>query len=79
LLERDHCFQIESIPFFLKNIPRGGIVRATTVVNTEIQQDEIFEFDAVLRRGSHNPYRLLLRKKHPRDPQFTNNELFEKD
>jgi hypothetical protein len=78
LLERDDYFQIESIPFFLKNISRGDIVRAKTVTNTEIQESEVFEFDGVLDRGGHNTYRLLLRKKHADDPQFTEKELLGK-
>ena len=78
LSERDDYFQIESIPFFLKNISCGDIVRAKTVKNSEIQEGEIFEFDTVLDRGGHNTYRLLLRKKHPDDPQFTESELLKK-
>lgn len=78
LLERDDYFQIESVPFFLKNISRGDIVRAKTVVNSEIQEGEAFEFDGVLDRGGHNTYRLLLKKKHPDDPRFTESELLEK-
>jgi hypothetical protein len=78
LLERDDYFQIESIPFFLKNISRGDTVRAKTVVNAEIQEGEIFEFDSILDRGGHNTYRLLLKKKLPDDPQFTENELLKK-
>jgi hypothetical protein len=78
LAEKDDYFQIKSIPFFLKNISYGDIVKAKTVKNSEIQEGEIFEFDAVLDRGGHNTYRLLLRKKHPDDPQFTENELLKK-
>lgn len=78
LLERDDYFQIESIPFFLKNVSCGDVVRAKTVTNTEIQEGEVFEFDAVLDRGGHNTYRLLLKRKHPDDPQFTENELMNK-
>jgi len=68
LSKRDDYFQIESIPFFLKNVSRGDIVRAKTVTNPEIQNDDVFEFDAVLDRGGHNTYRLLLRKKRPMIP-----------
>jgi hypothetical protein len=78
ILQRDDYFQIESIPFFLKSISRGDIVRAKTVVNPEIQENEVFEFDTVLDRGGHNTYRLLLRRKHPDDPEFTENELLKK-
>ena len=49
-----------------------------TVTNNEIEEGEIFEFDKVLDRGGHNTYRLLLKKKHPDDPQFTENELLKK-
>src|SRR5580693_6016386 len=78
LLERDDYFQIESIPFFLKNVSLGDIVRARTVTNSEIDEGEVFEFDTVLDRGGHNTYRLLLKKKHPDDPQFTENELLKR-
>jgi hypothetical protein len=78
LLERDDYFEIESIPFFLRNISRGDIVRVKTVANREIQNGEFFEFDEVVDRGGHNTYRLLLRKKHPDDPEFTENELLKK-
>ncbi len=78
LLERDDSFQIESIPFFLKNISCGDIVRAKTVTNSEIQEREVFQFDGVLDRGGHNTYRLLLKKKHADDPHFTESELLKK-
>lgn len=75
ILERDDYFQIESVPFFLKNVSRGDIVKAKTVKNDEIQKGESFEFDSVVDRGGHNTYRLLLRKRHPTDPDFTTQEL----
>jgi hypothetical protein len=78
LLERDDYFRIESIPFFLKNVSRGDVVRAKIVRNPEIQDGELFQFDTVLDRGGHNTYHLLLRKKHPDDPDFTQNELLKK-
>lgn len=78
LSESDDCFQIVSIPFFLKNVSAGDVVRAKTVTNTEIHENEVFEFDCVLDRGGHNTYRLLLRKKHPNDPKFTESELLKK-
>jgi Domain of unknown function (DUF4265) len=78
VLERDDYFQIESVPFFLKNVSCGDIVKANVVVNKEIQEGEIFEFDQVVDRGGHNTYRLLLRKKHPDDPQLTTDELLKK-
>lgn len=78
VLERDDYFQIESIPFYLKNVSRGDIVKATVRENKEIQEGEIFEFDIVVDCGGHNTYRLLLRKKHPNDPVFTTDELLKK-
>jgi len=78
LSERDDYFQIASIPFYLRNISFGDIVRTKTVVNSDIQQGEVFEFDAVLDRGGHNTYRLLLKTKHPDDPDFTTKELLKK-
>jgi uncharacterized protein DUF4265 len=78
VLERDDYFQIESVPFYLKNVSRGDLVKANVVENKEIQDGEIFEFDGIVDRGSHNTYRLLLRKKHPNDPAFTAEELLKK-
>lgn len=78
VLERDDHFQIESIPFYLKNVSRGDIVKAIVVENKEIQEGEIFEFDGVVDSGGHNTYRLLLRKKHLNDPVFTTDELLKK-
>lgn len=78
LLQRDDYFQIESIPFFLKNVSRGDIVRAKVTKNKEIQDGEIFQFDRVVDRGGHNTYRLLLRKKNLNDPVQTTNELLKK-
>lgn len=78
VLERDDYFEIESIPFYLKNISRGDIVKANVVENSTIQAGEIFEFDRVVHRGGHNTYRLLLRKKVSNDPEFTTQELLKK-
>ena len=75
VLERDDHFQIESTPFYLKNVSRGDIVRVDIVEDKEIQEGEIFQFGEVIDRGGHNTYRLLLRKKHLNDPKFTTNEL----
>src|ERR1051326_913112 len=44
VLERDDYFYVESIPFYLKNVSRGDIVRADVVENKEIQDGEIFKF-----------------------------------
>lgn len=78
IVDRDDYFQIESVPFFLKNVSRGDIVKAKTVKNEEIQEQESFQFECVVDRGGHNTYRLLLRKKQPTDPGFTTQELLEK-
>jgi hypothetical protein len=78
MAEDDSVFQIESIPFFLKNVSRGDIVRARGVENLEIQEGEIFEFESVLERGGHNTYRLLIRQTDPNDPDHTINELLGK-
>jgi len=78
LREGEEYFRIGSIPFFLKNVSYGDIVKAKTVVNSDIQDGETFEFDSVLDRGGHNTYRLLLKRKHPNDPEFTENELVKK-
>ena len=78
LLDRDDYFQVESVPFYLKNVSRGDIVQAITSHNSEISKEEIFEFSKVVRRGSHNTYRLLLKRKRPGDPEFTEKELLKK-
>jgi hypothetical protein len=78
VLERDDYFHIESIPFYLKNVSRGDIVRADVVENKEIQDGEFFQFQDVIDHGGHNTYRLLLKKKHPNDPEFTTDELLKK-
>lgn len=51
---------------------------ADVVENKEIQDGEIFQFQEVIDRGGHNTYRLLLKKKHPNDPEFTTDELLKK-
>ena len=63
LEEAEDYFRIESVPFFIRDISRGDVVRARTVSNPEIAEGEVFEFDRVVDRGGHNTYRLLLRKK----------------
>jgi hypothetical protein len=78
IFERDDYFQIESIPFYLKNVSWGDIVKARTVKNPALAEAEVFEFESVVERGGHNTYRLLLRKKRPDDPEFTVNELIDK-
>lgn len=78
MLEADTCFQIESVPFYLRNISRGDIVQARTTENREIDEGEVFEFADLIKRGGHNTYRLLLQKKRPDDPEFTKNELLKK-
>lgn len=78
VLERDDYFQLESIPFYLKNVSRGDIVRADVTQNKEIHDGEIFQFQDVIDRGGHSTYRLLLRKQHPNDPKVTTEELLKK-
>lgn len=78
IVERVDYFQIESIPFYLKDVSRGDVVRTKITENGEIQDGEVFEFDGIVQRGGHNTYRLLLKQKHPDDPAFTENELLSK-
>ena len=65
-------FEIESVPFYLKNVSRGDIVTAKVV---DAADGQIFQFDCVLEHRGHNTYRLLLRKKREDDPDFTIKEL----
>jgi hypothetical protein len=74
-LERDDYFQIESIPFFLKEHLTRRHRESQNVTNSEIDKGEVFEFDTVLDRAGHNTYRLLLKNKYPDDPHFTESEL----
>jgi hypothetical protein len=78
ILESDRCFCIESIPFFVKGISRGDIIRANVSENSEVQEGEFFEFESIVERGGHNTYRLLLREKHTNDPELTKEELLAK-
>jgi hypothetical protein len=78
VLESDRCFSIESIPFFVKGISRGDIVKAQVSENSDAQQGEFFEFESIVERGGHNTYRLLLREKLPNDPEVTKKELLAK-
>jgi hypothetical protein len=75
VLEGDDLFCIESIPFFLKSVSRGDIVRAKIVRHEEVQEGAFFEFGSVVDRGAHNTYRILLHQKHAKDPKFTEEEL----
>jgi hypothetical protein len=75
VLDRDDYFRIDSIPFYLKSVSRGDIVRANARVNVEIDEKEVFIFEEIIDRGKHNTYRLLLRRRHPDDPAFTTKEL----
>jgi Domain of unknown function (DUF4265) len=78
VLESDRCFCIESIPFFVKGISRGDIVRVKVSANSEIQEGEFFEFESLVQRGGHNTYRLLLRNEPSSDPERTKKELLSK-
>jgi hypothetical protein len=68
-------FIIESVPFYLKTVSRGDLIKTKT---TEIDGREIFEFGGVVEHGGHNTYRLLLKEKRPNDPISTIDELVEK-
>jgi hypothetical protein len=65
-------FEIESVPFYLKNVSRGDIVKAKIV---DASEGKVFQFDGVLEHRGHNTYRLLIRKKRDDDPDFTIKEL----
>lgn len=78
MLESDRCFSIESIPFFVKGISRGDIINVKVSENSDVQEGEFFEFESIVQRGGHNTYRLLLREKHPEDPERTKKELLAK-
>lgn len=78
VIEDELVFAIDSIPFFVKDISRGDIVRARISINPEVQEGEFFEFESMVERGGHNTYRLLLREKGPTIVEQTTNELLAK-
>lgn len=78
VLENDRFFRIESIPFFVKGISRGDVVKAKVSENSEVQEEEFFQFDSIVERGGHNTYRLLLRDTDSNDPQLIKKELLAK-
>jgi hypothetical protein len=53
LREKDDYFQIESIPFYLKNISRADVVEARVVKNDKLSEGEAFQFNLVIDRGGH--------------------------
>lgn len=65
-------FEIESVPFYLRNVSRGDLVKAKVA---DAADGQIFHFDGVLEHRGHNTYRLLIRKKREDDPNFTIKEL----
>jgi hypothetical protein len=69
LAEAEDCFGITSIPFFVRDVCRGDVVRARTVTNPEISEKPIFEFDRIVEKGGYNTYRLLLKRKNPKETQ----------
>jgi Domain of unknown function (DUF4265) len=68
IIENDKLFKLASIPFYLRNVSLGDVVKAnvTTLFDDEM---EVFVFDSVVQRGGHNTYRLLL--KRPRSDALT--------
>ncbi|MEO6394168.1 MAG: DUF4265 domain-containing protein [Pyrinomonadaceae bacterium] len=75
VVEDENFFQLESIPFYLKNVSRGDIVEALERPGNELDGVSRFEFEKVICRGGHNTYRLLLKMTHVDDPSYTENEL----
>jgi hypothetical protein len=56
-LQSEDCFQIESIPFFLKNVSRGDVVRAKVTKNSEIQEKEFLNLMVLLPAEDITPTR----------------------
>jgi len=65
-------FVLESVPFYLRNVSRGDLVRAKMVPE---EGGHLFEFDGVIERGGHNTYRLLLPKRQSKKADSTVKEL----
>lgn len=66
----DEGYQVENIPFFVRDIALGDVVKA------EPAEDGMLEFSgSVLRRGGHSTYRVLLLKKRNGDPETSIQEL----
>jgi hypothetical protein len=78
LLKREDYFQIESVPFFLKNVSRGDIIQARESKDVEPDGRSVFEFEKVIDRQGHNTYCLFLKRKHSDDPDYTIDELISK-
>src|ERR1044072_1346175 len=78
VLESDSCFCIESIPFFVKGISRGDIIKAKVSKNSDVQEGEFFEFEGIVERGGHNTYRLLLRETQGNNLEVIKQELLVK-
>lgn len=57
-------FRLLSIPFFLKNVSRGDIVKVKQV---QSGSGDYYEFESVVRHAGHNTYRLLLQSKDSQD------------
>lgn len=73
--EKIDAFELESVPFYLKNVSRGDIVAARIV---QMADGQIFQFNGVVEHRGHNTYRLLLRQNRPGDPELTVKELTSK-
>jgi hypothetical protein len=75
LKARNDYFEIESIPFFLKNVSRADIIQARTGRNAAIGAGEFFFFERVVEHSGHATYRLLLKQTSLGDPSLTVREL----
>lgn len=68
VLRRDGV-ELDNIPFFAKGVAVGDMVKVQEA------PDGALEFEAVVRRGGHSTYRILLLKKRSEDPKLTMDEL----
>lgn len=68
-IPRESGFELDNIPFFVKGVALGDIVKV------EKTGDCGLEFVEVVRRSGHSCYRIWLRQRREDDPSFTIKEL----
>ena len=73
IAEDVNVFRLDSVPYFLRDVSLGDIVRAGVGADCEISDAYVFE--TVVERGGHNTYRLLLKDFRDGDPDAAVDEL----
>jgi uncharacterized protein DUF4265 len=76
IAEDVNVFRLDSVPYYLRDVSLGDVVRAGVRADCEISNAYVFE--TVVERGGHNTYRLLLKALRDGDPDATVDELVER-